>query len=280
MLDERMMNTKTNHQNKRLNQASPSRLREGCEERAGRERPGRGVFAITFLLLALTFASTPNVVLAQDSLDDQLFEDLDDDLFSDLPPLEKPTSEKPEQQSELDRKLQNDLGGEDLGQDSESNPLQKLADAMQRVRDRLNDRDLAVETQQIQGRIVSDLDQIIAQLGKKPPPKGKGGGSKSKPQQSKSQSQKKSQQPPKPGGGKPGQKQSNNPAKDSTTRLGQADTAEVDDATRDRMMQEAWGNLPASVRQQMQSARPEKFLPKYSRLIEEYFKRLSEEKKQ
>ena len=271
-------NLKTDQLNTRPNSPATTRLRVCCETvRRGR----RFSVYVSLLLLAFAFSCSPDQTHAQDSLDDQLFEDLDDDLFSDLPPLEKPASKEPAKQSELDRKLQSDLGGEDLGEARASNPLQKLADAMQRVRNRLNERNLTVETQQIQGKIVSDLDEIIAQLAKqKPPPKGKGGGGKPKPQQSKSQSQKKSQQPPKPGGGKPGKNQSNNPAKDSTTRVGQADSAEVDDATRDRMMQEAWGNLPASVRQQMQSARPEKFLPKYSRLIEDYFKRLSEEKKQ
>ena len=39
----------------------------------------------------------------------------------------------------------------------------------------------------------------------------------------------------------------------------------------------AWGNLPDKLRDQMQSTTPEQFLPKYERVIEDYYQRLAEE---
>ena len=43
-------------------------------------------------------------------------------------------------------------------------------------------------------------------------------------------------------------------------------------------MKELWGALPERARQQMQQLPVEDFPPKYERLIEEYFRRLAEEK--
>jgi hypothetical protein len=38
-----------------------------------------------------------------------------------------------------------------------------------------------------------------------------------------------------------------------------------------------WGNLPDKLRDEMQASISEQFLPKYERLIEEYYKRLAED---
>jgi hypothetical protein len=43
------------------------------------------------------------------------------------------------------------------------------------------------------------------------------------------------------------------------------------------MLKQIWGHLPPKIRDQMQSALIEDFLPKYERLIEEYYSRLAEE---
>jgi hypothetical protein len=42
-------------------------------------------------------------------------------------------------------------------------------------------------------------------------------------------------------------------------------------------MRQAWGNLPERLREQMMQSSVDGFLPKYERLIEEYFKRLAED---
>ena len=43
-----------------------------------------------------------------------------------------------------------------------------------------------------------------------------------------------------------------------------------------QMMKRVWGHLPARNREQMQSSISEEFLPKYERLIGQYYSRLAE----
>jgi hypothetical protein len=43
------------------------------------------------------------------------------------------------------------------------------------------------------------------------------------------------------------------------------------------LLRQVWGHLPPKIRDQMQSGLIEEFLPKYERLIEEYYSRLAEE---
>ena len=215
---------------------------------------------------------------------EQVFQ-LDDDLFSDLEPLtlEKPVTPAQTKQSvradgesrvptsDKDLDLQRDLSGEDLGGARGRSPLEKVARAMQRVKKRLAMADTAMETQQLQSRIVQDFDELLAQLQKQSQQKS------GSPPSSKSPSQ----------GSKPsGQQQgrasagSKNPANRNSNRRGQAESVSTTQSERDRLWEKVWGDLPATVRQQMQSARPEKFLPKYSRLIEDYFRRLAEDPEQ
>ena len=44
------------------------------------------------------------------------------------------------------------------------------------------------------------------------------------------------------------------------------------------VLRRIWGHLPEKVRDDMQASFSEQFLPKYERLIEEYYKRLAEER--
>ena len=44
-----------------------------------------------------------------------------------------------------------------------------------------------------------------------------------------------------------------------------------------QILKQLWGHLPPKLRDQMQSSSIEEFLPKYEKLIEEYYTRLAEE---
>lgn len=241
----------------------------------------------TLLILSFCLIVVPSLpAQAQqeaDSLETLLFEDLETGLSSDPPA----TSGSGATESEVDRQLRRELegadAGEDLGQRRRSDPLREVAGSMQRAGDRLSQRDLTTETRQLQKGIVGSLDQLIEALQQSP---ARSGGQTNQPQEQQQPNRSGKSQPGKPQSGQPqsgrGQGQpadggASQPAQNSTPRLGTAKSAELDAAARDRLLQQAWGNLPAAVRQQMQSARPETFLPKYAKLIEEYFKRLSEE---
>ena len=45
------------------------------------------------------------------------------------------------------------------------------------------------------------------------------------------------------------------------------------------LMKDVWGQLPVHDREQMRQDAPEQFLPKYELLIEKYYKRLAEPRK-
>ena len=207
-----------------------------------------------FLVLAFLACLSSSIAFAQG------LGDLDDELFSDLDPGEEVT----------DVQLRRDLGGEGTPQGDAKPDVPEIAKTMFLVRDRLSRKDLAAETQELQGEVVSELDRIIEQLKKRPPPSSGGGGggksaSKSPPKSSKTGSSKTQQSR-----GKSGAKQS------SIQPVRPADPSE-NLKKPDRLLGKSWGHLPASVRQRMQSTAPEKFLPKYSKLIEDYFRRLAEE---
>ena len=43
------------------------------------------------------------------------------------------------------------------------------------------------------------------------------------------------------------------------------------------MLRRVWGHLPEKAREQMQNSIDEEFLPKYEKLIEQYYQRLAEQ---
>ncbi|PQO39289.1 hypothetical protein C5Y96_05390 [Blastopirellula marina] len=44
----------------------------------------------------------------------------------------------------------------------------------------------------------------------------------------------------------------------------------------DALIKKAWGNLPPHLRKQISNSSMERFLPKYERLTQEYFRKLAE----
>jgi hypothetical protein len=68
------------------------------------------------------------------------------------------------------------------------------------------------------------------------------------------------------------------PVRDSTNRIEQGTKEATETADVKDLLRRMWGHLPDKVRDQMQASLSEQFLPKYERLIEEYYKRLAEER--
>lgn len=241
----------------------------------------------SFLLALLVTMGGLGVVIAQDkpgqpaSLDDQLLDDLNSELLpaaqpapagdkqnTTLPPATKPTDPANDEQ------LLDQLGqGEDIELGPPKNPLARIGERMRAAETLISKRDTSARTQELQQQIVRDLDLLLQQTkqqcqgGQCSPSAPKSGQPKPSPSNSAAKS--------KPSGdGEPG----NKPAQDSTDRLGKAGENKSDDAaTMDQLVKEVWGHLPEKVRGQMQNVGVEQFLPKYERLIEEYYKRLAEE---
>jgi hypothetical protein len=157
------------------------------------------------------------------------------------------------------------IDGEDLG--ASEDPLVRLSDQMRDVESSLREARLGPPTQRQQLDIISDLDQLIAQQQKQcQNPSPKPGGKPS------SQQKKPSSGAPKPG--------------ESPSPTGQQGAADSQDETREGeneepkftepqdLLKRVWGHLPAHMRDQMRQNPNEKFLPKYQREIEDYFRRL------
>lgn len=179
------------------------------------------------------------------SLDAQLLEDLDDDLLKGLPAPSKPaTGDKPAGQ---------------VPESASDNPLAQIADRMRAAQQRMAGRDTSADTQQLQRQIQDDLAALIEQAKKQcaacnQPGSGQG-------------------QQTAGGGGNPMPA----PPRDSTDRIEQGTKEAVETADVQDVLRRFWGHLPDKIREQMQASLGEQFLPKYERLIEDYYRRLAED---
>ena len=221
------------------------------------------------------------------SLEQQLLDDLGADLLDDLksaggvkPPKGKPGKRpaKGDGDGPLDKKLLEDLddldgGGEDFGVDQDDDPFLTIGREMRKAGELIGERKSADETQQLQVKIVEQLDALIKRIRRQQ-------------KQQQSASNRKSpgstrQTPKQPGKNSSGAsgKTANKPSRDSTDRLGKGDTRRVDMAAMKKLMEDIWGSLPERARQEMLQGAGDEFLPKYELKIERYFRRLSEQRR-
>lgn len=224
---------------------------------------------------------------APSELDKELLEGLGGGLLDDLPDLGlgEPEGKKMNQGDEPGPPKGRDiegLPGEDLGQPGESNdPLTRIGQQMRRVENRIAQRDASKETQNLQEEIVSSLDELIKKAQEQQNSQNNSSSSKKPPgsQRSKVKQPSQQQQAGNNAGNGSGQT-STKPASDSSDRLGPDELREVNmDQMRD-LIKDVWGNLPERMREQMNQDAVEEFLPKYRLQIEEYFRRLAEDREE
>ena len=246
--------------------------RNSCEFRYG-----ESVLKCHLPLLVIAICLSAVAVQAQQprSLDDELLEDLgtdpldefDRELFT--PGEGQGRAGRPRDEDLPDAGQRNNGTGVTIEHD---NPLVEISRRMREAQRLIGRNDSGSTTQALQEQVVADLDKLIEQARKackkcSPGDKQPQGVSARKPVG----------QPPKQPGN--GQKPSDKPATNSSPRpKGNGQAAKVDvEAVRD-VIKALWGELPQNEREQMLQLPIEEFLPKYELLIEEYFRRLSEEK--
>ena len=226
---------------------------------------------------------------APSELDKQLLEGLGGDLLEGLPPLKPPPPEKspppPEETSpppgetpsqrgdaaptgegELRQKPgpADELDGEDVDLAGQAaNPVIDLGRRMKTIERLISERNTSAATQRMQEQIVADMSRLIDQIRQQ---KKKGGGGPRRPRRPAGQT-----------AGEPGDQESSNPAEESQSRVRSADDRKAEVRDLENLLKEVWGHLPERVRQQMLSGSAEEVLPKYQKLIEEYYKRLAED---
>ncbi len=156
--------------------------------------------------------------------------------------------------------------GEDLGAAPETQPLAAARARMRDAHARLMQGDTSPETQQLQQQAVADLSRLIAQRERQL-------------QQSEQQTGATQEAPADPDETPPGEQAGEQAGQGSGGESSEppSDRTGDKDATGGGALDRAWGHLPERVRQQLQSAAIERFLPKYEDLIEQFYQRLAED---
>jgi hypothetical protein len=196
----------------------------------------------------------PQTKAAPKSLDAQLLDDLDADLLQGLPGEKKPAATgKPAGQGDPAP------GKAAEPESAATNPLAIVSERMREVQRRIAGRDTSETTQTVQKQIEADLAALIEQAKQqcaacKNPGSGQG-------QQA----------------GNTGGNPTPAPPRDSTNRVEQGTKEAVETADVKDVLRRFWGHLPDKIRDQMQSSLSEEFLPKYERVIEDYYRRLAED---
>jgi len=245
-------------------------------------RPPLNTLVVLAWLLAANCAVMhvePAAAQPPSPLDQELLEGLGSDP---LDPVDRDASgpprgpvdgdQPPGDEEDWQQRLRRELG--DAAEKESDNPLLEVARKMRDAGRRLDRNDAGSTTQIVQKEIVDDLAKLIDQA-RKAAKQPAGGQSRSQPVASRQPVG----QPP--AGGEPqGGQPSDRPAADSTQRPRAANDRprQVDVEQVQAIIKELWGELPEREREQMLESPPEEFLPKYELLIEEYFRRLSEEK--
>ena len=215
-----------------------------------------GALVVAISLGDYTLAQEPKTKAA----DADLLKDLETDLLKDLPAA-KTTQQGKKEGSAQDQRLQDELkAGEDLGAAPE-NPLVEIGRQMRAVEQKIVQRDTSDQTQAKQADIVAALEKLIQQAKKQ-------GGSGNKNASGRGTGK---------AGAGDGQATPGAP-QESTDRVGKAQTDASQTTDVRNVLARIWGHLPEKMRDDMQNALGDQFLPKYEKLIEEYYQRLAEER--
>jgi hypothetical protein len=183
------------------------------------------------------------------SIDAQLLDDLDADLLEGLPATGKSVSPPP-----------TEAGGEPDVPTDVTDPLAIIGERMRAAQQRMANRDTSQTTQDLQRQIQTDLAALIEQA------KQQSAASKNFGSGTSSQA------------GNAGGNPTPAPPSDSTDRIERGNKEAVETVEVKDTIRRFWGHLPDKLREQLQSSLSEQFLPKYERLIEDYYRALAEDR--
>ncbi len=144
------------------------------------------------------------------------------------------------------------------------NPVRKISDLMTKAGKLLETLETGEPTQEEQKKILAELDRLIEMAEKS------SSSSSSRQQQQQQQQQQMPQQPKNAGAGG-----GSRPAQDETDNL-RPTTGRPGSGAPD--LREIWGTLPQKTRDDVDQLLQEKIPAKYKKLIDRYFRALSEEK--
>lgn len=216
--------------------------------------------------------------------------------------------EKKKAKKSIQQTLQDELLGK--VKDQLENPVEAILERMRHVQERLEKTATDKEIRQEQATIVQEIDKLIEALKNQPPPPPSSssdsnspppppmGGQDDKdqqaqgtpqprPQNSQKQQDKKQGQSEKDK--QQGQKQQQQPgqtetvsdkARDSNSPSSKRPRSAEEEAFRQRMLKDVWGQLPPSMRQELLNIFSEKYIPKYDEQVRRYYEALSEQNRE
>ena len=193
-------------------------------------------------------------------------------------PIKKNTSGTAPLEEDLFKRL---LGDQPQELATDENPLENAIKGMLDAEKRIGNRDIGEETQNIQKKVVGDLQKLIDLANQRQQQQQQSQRRRQNRQRQRTQQQNGSrqqgpqqQQKPSP----PSQQNQKQPGDSGTgARVGETNSPEL--LRQRRMLEEVWGHLPPAVRERMQNVIGEKYLPKYDEMIRRYFKSLAEDEK-
>ncbi len=245
-----------------------------------------GVLTVVIVVASVAWpapADDPKPAKPASSLDDELLKSLGDETPKKPKeaPAARPAGPAATKPNPLDDELLKELGGPEPkaktpeAESDSKDPLVRLSKEMRDAERMLAELEGNEKTQQLQQKIVDQLEALIKQLQQQQQQQS----SSSSSQKPKPGSQRQQVQQPQSKSGSTSPGQSNQPARDSSKELTNRKPEKPDASRVTEMLKDVWGDLPPRVRQQMMQMSSERFLPKYELLIEQYFKALADRKK-
>jgi hypothetical protein len=199
------------------------------------------------------------------NLDKQLLDGLDKELFEGLPPLAptkpQPGTAPPAGNPPTVKPPAGTGDAEAALEPASSLPLARIGQQMRDVQNRIAGRDTSAQTQEAQRAIAAELAALIEEARQQCAACKQGGSGSGQGALAGTSGQ------PVPA-----------PPRDSTDRIEQGTKEAVETAEVHDLLRRFWGHLPDKLRDEMQSSLSEQFLPKYETLIEDYYRRLAEER--
>ena len=170
--------------------------------------------------------------------------------------------------------------------DDEADRLERAIEGMRSAQKRISSADTSGETQKIQEQVVTDLQDILAQLKKQQNRQQSQSPNQNRDQnqqQSERRKMQKEQTDPQNSSSKK-QDKSSEPRDGRRNEGKSADSQERTDparaveekARRAQMIKDVWGHLPPHVREAMLNSVSEKYLPKYEELVKKYYEALAQ----
>lgn len=250
------------------------------------------------------------------SLDQELFNDLGSDLFDDLDlpaeAMEAPQETKPSDNADTSKKTlpgqpdpsdDDNKGPRGFGADPSQDlpagdPLSKIGGLMREVQQRIAEGQAEQQTVAMQQEIIEEINKLLEEQQQQQQQQQNNNQNQQQNQQQ-SQSQQQSQQSQQQGQQQQNSQQQQSQqesqgsdsqasesqmhpgeqsqdGEDSNDKLRDQKVLAISPEEQDALIKKAWGNLPPHLRKQISNTSMERFLPKYERLTQEYFRKLAE----